>query len=94
MTKQELIDTAKTLQPPSTDAASESAAKNDQMAARINVLMEARPDLTRLIGEDNLEMMRDNHRNHARFISSLLGSGFSSNSALVAMIIPGVQNPH
>jgi len=74
MTKQELIDTAKTLQQPSTDAASEYAAKHDQMAARINVLMEARPDLTRLIGEDNLEMMRDNHRNHARFISSLLSA--------------------
>ena len=72
MTKEELIKTAKELAQPSAKAAAEYEAKRDHLASRINSIMEVRSDLERMIGEGNLEMMRDNHRNHARFISSLL----------------------
>ena len=72
ITKEELIKTAEELTQPSAEAAAEYEAKRDHLAARINSIMEARPDLEKMIGEGNLEMMRDNHRNHARFIASLL----------------------
>lgn len=31
-----------------------------------------RPDLNDLIGENNTDMMKDNHANHVRFIASIL----------------------
>lgn len=31
-----------------------------------------RSDLVHLIGENNMEMMKDNHANHVRFIASIL----------------------
>ena len=74
MNKAELIKTAKELVQPSAEAAAEYELKRDHLAARISARMEARPDLERMIGEGNLEMMRDNHRNHARFIASLLAA--------------------
>ena len=74
MTKQELTQTALLLQQTPPHVAKEYAAKRDALAARINQIMEQRADLERLIGANNLEMMKDNHRNHARFIASLLAA--------------------
>jgi len=74
MTKQELINTAAQLQPPPSAATQEYQNKVEQLAACINSRMSARADLDRLIGAGNLEMMHNNHRNHARFIASLLAA--------------------
>ena len=77
MTKDELVVTANKLPHFGAEAAGEYAAKRDILAAEINRIMGGRADLTELIGEGNQSMMEDNHRNHARFISSLI-QDFSS----------------
>ena len=74
MTKQELIDSAATLGPFTPQAAQEYSEKQEQLATELNRIMEARSDLDKLIGSGNLEMMKQNHRNHALFVSSLLMS--------------------
>lgn len=71
MTKENLLVSAKKLSQPSVEIAEEFSAKKDQMVSEINQIMSARPDLEKLIGEGNLDMMRDNHRNHARFMGSM-----------------------
>lgn len=72
MTRAELLASAALLTAPSAEAATEYENKALHMAEEINRIMDLRPDVKRLVGEDNLEMMHDNHRNHARFIASLL----------------------
>ena len=72
MTRAELLASAARLRAPSPEAATEYESKALHMAEEINRIMDLRPDVKRLVGEDNLEMMHDNHRNHARFIASLL----------------------
>lgn len=37
----------------------------------MNNYMLKRPDINDLVGEGNLEMMKDNHSNHARFMESV-----------------------
>jgi len=53
----------------------------------VNRRLEGRPDLTRLIGPDNLALMRDNHGNHAAFMDNVF---FLGNFNLLARIIPWV----
>jgi hypothetical protein len=72
MTRAELLASAARLTAPSPEAATEYASKAMHLAEEINRIMDLRPDVKRLVGEDNIEMMHDNHRNHARFIASLL----------------------
>lgn len=72
MNKQELLRTA-ALIPQATKAdLAEHAAKRDEMVAKLNSIMLARPDITELVGENNLTLMQDNHANHARFVESYL----------------------
>lgn len=72
MTPEELLASARAIPVPTESAAREYEAKRERLAAEMNRIMGARPDLTALIGEGNRPMMEDNHRNHARFIASLL----------------------
>lgn len=72
MTKEELIASAAALGPFAPVTAREYEAKQEQLAAELNRIMGARQDLDALVGEGNREMMEQNHRNHALFISSLL----------------------
>lgn len=74
MTKEELVEKAAQLPKPPKEAAAEYAAKSEALAAELNRAMSAREDLETLIGANNKEMMQDNHRNHARFMSSLLAA--------------------
>ncbi len=60
------------LPPVSPEAAAAFADKGMAMAARVTNLLAARPDLERLVGEGNQAMMEDNHKNHARYIASVL----------------------
>ncbi len=71
MSKEQLLKSAEQLVQPTALSAIEFDEKREVLAAEMNRLMGARPDLTALIGENNLVMMEDNHRNHARFISSI-----------------------
>lgn len=71
MTREELIVLASKLVQPSENAVSEYARHREVMASDINRLMRGRADIDYMVG-GNLSMMEDNHRNHARFMESLL----------------------
>jgi len=71
MSKDQLLISAGKLVQPSAASAEEFEKKREKLAAEMNRLMGARLDLTALIGEGNLTMMEDNHRNHVRFLSSV-----------------------
>lgn len=72
MTKDRLIETAKAIPAASPEAADEYDRNRERLVAEVNRRLEARPDLNGLVGRDNLDMMRDNHANHARFVRTLL----------------------
>jgi len=71
MTREQLIDSARKLLPPSAEAAADFAARQDAVAAELSRRMLARPDLERLIGADNREMLQNNSRNMLRFMAAL-----------------------
>lgn len=74
MNKEQLIQTAKELPRIEPGALKEFAEKRDQMVSLMNEAMLNRADINKLVGEDNLEIMKDNHANHARFVESILRS--------------------
>ena len=71
MNKSDLIKSAEKLQQPSQAASNEFEEKRELLAAEMNRLMTSRDDLAQLVGEGNILMMEDNHRNHARFMSTV-----------------------
>jgi hypothetical protein len=71
MTKEELIISAAKLKQPVSEAVTEFASRQDAMAAELNRRMLMRPDLVRLIGADNHEMMENNSHNFLRFMNAL-----------------------
>jgi hypothetical protein len=71
MTKEDLIKSAGMLKQPSHEAGKEYGTKKEILAAEMNKLMASRKDISVLIGENNIKMMEDNHRNHVRFMSSV-----------------------
>lgn len=71
MKKEDLIKSASTLKQPSGDAIAEFTSKAAVMTSILNDRLSQRADIIQLIGEGNLEMMYDNHRNHMRFMISL-----------------------
>jgi hypothetical protein len=72
MDKNYLINTASLLKDVSPGTAEEYIRKAEQLTYRINSLMLARSDIENLVGKDNIDMMKDNHSNHVRFIGSIL----------------------
>lgn len=72
MEKNELYASAERIQQVSESTCQEYSQKGDLMVGKMNVLMLGRPDLLQLIGDSNIEMMKDNHANHVRFIASIL----------------------
>lgn len=71
MTREYLLAEAHGLKQPSPKSAAEYEAHALRLAAQVSRLLEQRPDILMLIGADNLPMMHDNHRNHARFMASM-----------------------
>lgn len=67
-----LIETAKKLKQVRDSAAIEYEGKSDQLIALINSRMLDRSDIEELVSKNNLNMMKDNHANHVRFILSIL----------------------
>jgi len=72
MDKQQLLETAKLIKTVRNATATEYLTKAEQITNRMNTLMLERADLMNLIGENNTDMMKDNHANHVRFIGSIL----------------------
>jgi len=72
MTRDELLETAKVLPPFTTASAHEYSAQREAIVTEINQLLLQRPDIHLMVGASNIDMMRDNHANHARFVESLL----------------------
>ncbi|NOU59787.1 hypothetical protein [Marinifilum caeruleilacunae] len=74
MNKSDLISSANQI-PKIGDKALEDYHKNaDKLIARVNDLMTEQADLKTLIGDENLDMMKDNHKNHLDFMASLMAN--------------------
>ncbi len=71
MERDYLIQTAQKLQLVDKKSATEFTEKKDVLVAIMNKKMEARPDVIEMVGKNNVEMMKDNHANHARFMESI-----------------------
>ena len=71
MKKEDLFKSASKLKQPSGEAIAEFTSRADAMTIIINDRFSQRDDIVQLIGEGNLDMMYDNHRNHVRFMISL-----------------------
>jgi len=74
MTRDQLLQSAQKLVQPSAASAAEFTAKSETLAAVMNDQFRKRKDLAALVGDQNLDMMLDNHRNHIRFFCSLFVS--------------------
>jgi len=72
MDKNYLLETARAIKQVDPEVAEEFARHSDELISRINKKMLERPEITNLVGKDNLGMMKDNHANHVRFIASIL----------------------
>jgi hypothetical protein len=71
MNRDELIKSAITLNQVSQECAAEYREMKEILADLMNRKMCARPDCSELVGENNIEMMKDNHANHVRFMESI-----------------------
>jgi len=72
MKKDSLLESAALLGPFSKQAVNEYSSKTDKLVNRINTHMLERNDIKSMVGKANLDMMKDNHSNHARFILSIM----------------------
>ena len=72
MSKNFLLESAGMLKQVSSETAAEYDRKAKNLICCINAMMTGRPDIENLIGKNNLNLMRDNHASHVRFIASML----------------------
>ncbi|MDQ0288728.1 hypothetical protein [Oligosphaera ethanolica] len=72
MDKIDLVSSAQALPPVSAAAADEYSRKAEVLANAVSAVLLQRADIEALVGKNNLDMMKDNHANHARFIASIL----------------------
>jgi len=72
MDKDYLLETAHQLKQVSLKTADEYYQKAEQLTTKMNEQMLERPDINSLVGANNINMMKDNHANHVRFIASIL----------------------
>jgi len=84
MDKNQLIKSANRLKQVSEKAGQEYADKSDALTARMNRVMLLRPDVEILVGKKNIDMMKDNHANHVRFMTSVF---FAMNSDVLVETI-------
>jgi len=72
MNRDLLLDSASRLTHVSYQTAEAYQRESNQLIALMNREMLRRPDIERLVGPKNIDMMQDNHANHVRFIASIL----------------------
>lgn len=89
---QELINESEILPMIPTAAAKAYDARKGLLIERVNQAFSAKSDLERLIGKlDAVEMMYDNHRNHAMFLTTVL---HLSAFRLLASVVPWVYRAY
>jgi methanogenic corrinoid protein MtbC1 len=89
---QKLIDAAQLLPGISLEAARAYDSRKGLIVERVNLALDARSDLKELIGGLNMiEMMHDNHRNHAMFLTSVL---HLNAFGLLASVVPWVYRTY
>lgn len=71
MDKSFLLETAIQLKQVSFASLEEYQKKTEQLIAKMNTLMLEKTDIEDLVGKNNLNMMKDNHANHVRFMVSV-----------------------
>lgn len=71
MDRESLIESAKGLKEPSKQSTEAFERKLDVIGPELNRRMLSRPDIERLIGHDNQEMMKNNTHNFLRFMTAL-----------------------
>ncbi len=71
MTRDELVNSANRLVKPSPEVQSCYERNIDRLAESVTNYLSARDDIEQLVGEHGVDMMIDNHRNHARFMAHL-----------------------
>ncbi len=71
MTKEALLKSAKEIKQVSEELANEYASKRSALVEKMNEKMLKRLDLKEMVSENNIDMMKDNHANHARFLESI-----------------------
>lgn len=72
MNKKELISSASHLNNFSSQGVQEYSGKRETLVSSMNEVMINRSDITELVGEKNIQMMKDNHSNHALFVESFM----------------------
>ena len=85
MDKNSLLESAGKLQQVSEEATREYEDKAQLLLSGINRHMLSRQDIEKLVGKDNIEMMKDNHANHLRFMASIFQQ--HNSEALVETIL-------
>lgn len=71
MTKENLLKSAQEIKQVTKELAEEYSSKRDSLVEQMNKKMIERLDIKELVGENNIDMMKDNHANHARFLESI-----------------------
>ena len=66
-----IFEQAERIEPVSAQAAAHYAAKQAELVIREDELLMSVPNLSEIIGSHTLEVMFDNHRNHARFMANV-----------------------
>lgn len=72
MDKATLIKNADQISRVSKLAAESYFNNRDLMTSKVNSMLLNRTDIKELIGNDNIELMKNNHANHAKFMASVL----------------------
>jgi len=72
--EERLIKSAEELKQPSEASTKIFYEKIDTIAEELNRIMLARPDIDRLIGLNNADMMQNNSRNYLRFMGAIFHS--------------------
>lgn len=89
---QQLLSGAARLLPVPGAAADAYDARKGLLTERVNVALASRPDLVDLIGgASSIEVMQDNHRNHALFLTTVL---HLSAFRLLASVLPWVYRTY
>lgn len=72
MQKNELLQSAHSIPPCTVESAETFGKHGSLLAEKVSGALLALPDLEERIGPDNIGLMKDNHRNQAKFFYSLL----------------------
>jgi hypothetical protein len=72
MNRQDLIETASSLNQTSTKAVNEYSDKSDILVTKLNKALLSLKNINDIVGVNNISMMKNNHSNHVRFIATII----------------------